>query len=386
HHHQSSLEGVMDFAATPQPLFANELQRNQVVGRFHRIVNYFETTEQPAPSSRSSTNPYNRPALIRLTFEYARSTESQDRFLGAFFQSLALGILDDNENIDLSDDGEVEDFRSPLFGFADYLIANFFLPLRATTNRTPQPSPIYHAAVQQTNTQEEQQRIQDYVGTPERLSALRGSCLVRDRHRCVITRQFDKAEGIARWMKDKHRAVDDDGNPLDPNKKEFLEVAHILPHALTKEDNNELDESRRAAIAILNMFDTGVIYLIEGDDINRSRNALTLTHDMHQDFGRFDIFFERIPNTPAHTYRIQAFDPWVNTYCPVTRTLFQHPSIDPPSERLLALHSAIGHILHLSGAGDYIQSILDDMEHGIVQEDGSTQLGVLVKLAMRMHA
>jgi hypothetical protein len=66
--------------------------------------------------------------------------------------------------------------------------------------------------------------------------------------------------------------------------------------------------------------------------------------------------------------------------------LFIHPSIDPPAERLLALHSAIAHILYLSGAGDYIEKILRDMEEGgVVKEDGSTQLGVLVNLALRMR-
>ena len=133
------------------------------------------------------------------------------------------------------------------------------------------------------------------------------------------------------------------------------------------------------------MFDNGVIYLIEGTDINRPRNALTLSLDMHRLFGQFDIFFQPVANAAPHTYRICTFLPWIANQFPITRTLFMHPSVDPPSERLLALHSAIGHILHLSGAGDYIQAILDDMEKGVVREDGSTQLGVLVNLALRMR-
>lgn len=72
------------------------------------------------------------------------------------------------------------------------------------------------------------------------------------------------------------------------------------------------------------------------------------------------------------------------TQFPVTRTLYTHPSIDPPSERLLALHSAIGHILHLSGAGEYIHVLLRDMEDGVVREDGSTQLGDLLSIALQM--
>ncbi|KAK0655381.1 hypothetical protein B0T16DRAFT_317309 [Cercophora newfieldiana] len=374
HRHQSSLE-------TAEPLFANEQQRTQAVGRFRRILNYFEAAEQQASSDDDG---YNRPVLIRLTFEYARSQKSQDKFLGAFFRSLAVGMLDDDDSVDLSDDSDVADFRSSLFGFADHLITYFFLPLRAATNKTPQPSPVYHAAVQQAQTQEEQQRIQDFVGTPERLSTLRGLCLTRDRHRCVVTRAYDFTEANNRLRHPP--AMDDDGNPLDnSNQYGGLEVAHILPYALTKQLDGELDESRKAAIAILNMFDVGVVYLIKGTDIDRPRNAITLGLEMHRRFGQFEIFFEPVAGAPPHTYRINGFSPLLSQF-PITRTLFIHPSIDPPAERLLALHSAIAHILHLSGAGDYIERILRDMEEGgVVKEDGSTQLGVLVNLALRMR-
>lgn len=123
HRHQSSLEGLIDFSAA-KPLFAHEQQRIQAVGRFHRIVDFSDAAEQPA--SRYGDG-YNRPALVRLTFEYARSQKSKDRFLGAFFRSLAIGMLDD-DNVNLSDDSVIVDFRSPLFGFAEFLMANFFLP------------------------------------------------------------------------------------------------------------------------------------------------------------------------------------------------------------------------------------------------------------------
>lgn len=123
HRHQSSPEGSVDFSA-PAPFFADGQQRTQAVSRFRRTVNYFEAAEQPAPEFGDG---YNRPALVRLTFEYLRSQMSQDRFLGAFFQSLALGVLD-NDGVDLSDDSIMAGLRSPLFGFAEFLMTNFFLP------------------------------------------------------------------------------------------------------------------------------------------------------------------------------------------------------------------------------------------------------------------
>lgn len=144
-------------------------------------------------------------------------------------------------------------------------------------------------------------------------------------------------------------------------------------------------ESKKATIAILNMFDAGVIHLIEGVDIDRPRNAITLSLAMHKFFGNFEIFFKRVADDTADTYQIQAFHPFLAAQLqfPIRRTLFSHPSIDPPLERLLELHSAIGHVLHLSGAGDYINDILRSMEDGgVVREDGSTQLGALVNAAL----
>jgi hypothetical protein len=52
------------------------------------------------------------------------------------------------------------------------------------------------------------------------------------------------------------------------------------------------------------MFDPGVIHLIEGPNINRPINALTLTNHFHQLFGDFDIYFEPTADQTQHTYKI----------------------------------------------------------------------------------
>jgi len=132
------------------------------------------------------------------------------------------------------------------------------------------------------------------------------------------------------------------------------------------------------------MFDLGVAQLIEGPNMHRPYNAITLNYDIHQLFGRCSIFFKRVPDT-ADTYHIGTFlPPQLSRPVPITRTLFIHPTINPPLERLLALHCAIAHILYLSAAGDYINQILRDREEGAVRQDGSTPLDVLVNLALRV--
>ncbi|KAM3501172.1 hypothetical protein MY10362_005769 [Beauveria mimosiformis] len=142
-----------------------------------------------------------------------------------------------------------------------------------------------------------------------------------------------------------------------------------------------LDSSREGALQILNMFDTDVVHFIEGPDIDRPRNAMTLTHNLHQDFGDFQIYFE--PEAQANTYRINTFLPAaIHNFLPVTRELFltEDRTIEPPSPRFLAIHRAIAHILHLSAAGAFIDTILNDFDQRAVRADGTTHLGELVNL------
>lgn len=133
------------------------------------------------------------------------------------------------------------------------------------------------------------------------------------------------------------------------------------------------------------MFDMGVDYLIEGDDIDRPKNAITLASRLHDFFGSFDVYFQPMPDAEPHTYRIDTFLPpkVLQNVLPTTRTLYQakNRTIDPPSARLLALHCAIAHILHLSAAAEYMDKVLDDMDK-IVRSDGSTELGRLVALGL----
>lgn len=133
------------------------------------------------------------------------------------------------------------------------------------------------------------------------------------------------------------------------------------------------------------MFDNGVIHLIEGNDIDRPRNAITLTRDLHDRFGKFDIFFEPLSGQEDHTYQIRTFlHPTLMPDLPVVRTLdvTEDRNIEPPSSRILALHRTIAHILHLSAAGDYMDKILKDMEWKDTRADGSTELGRLVDLRL----
>ncbi|KAI8648884.1 HNHc domain-containing protein [Fusarium sp. Ph1] len=300
HRHQSSLEGVIDYSLRPSLSSARRTSANR---RFYQLINHFD-------GDKGSNDKYDELKLVRYTYEFSISQESRDHFLCALFASTGIPILADDD-IDLSDPTREAELRKSLVDFAKYLFENFFLPLNASTKKTPQPSPASHSAVMRT-----QGQGQAFAGTPERIATLRHACLIRGRYRASLTGE----------------------------KFEDLEVAHILPHSLTRlNSSRELDPSKAAALSILNMFDCGAAYLIEGTEIDRPGNALTLTHNLHTLFGDFRIFFTPVDQQP---------------------------------------HTAIAHILHLSAAGDYIDDILRDVEEPGAREDASTELEHLLRLGL----
>jgi len=63
-------------------------------------------------------------------------------------------------------------------------------------------------------------------------------------------------------------------------------VAHIIQCGLirVKDSDSRIGEGKEAAIKILNMFVLGVVHLIEGYDINRPYNAISLSQKMHKNF------------------------------------------------------------------------------------------------------
>ena len=76
------------------------------------------------------------------------------------------------------------------------------------------------------------------MGTTQRLSSLRKACLIRDRHRCVISRRFDTNEAVNRYNTLGDDAKDDDDRLIkDEEEPTDLEVAHIIPHSLASSND-----------------------------------------------------------------------------------------------------------------------------------------------------
>lgn len=118
HRHQASPKGLLDLSPPPS-LSSN--QRRHARRRFYQIIDHFDVDDGQAGQIRGTS--YNRPRLVRLTYEYALAEESRALFLQAFFRSVQLPIDDEEdvvfENIE-------QRIQSDVLGFAEYLIDNFF--------------------------------------------------------------------------------------------------------------------------------------------------------------------------------------------------------------------------------------------------------------------
>ncbi|PWY87486.1 hypothetical protein BO70DRAFT_195455 [Aspergillus heteromorphus CBS 117.55] len=230
--HRSSLEGVI----IPVSRTWDPKVRDLAIQISDEII----ATLEP---SQSTNNGYKPVTLIRLMRNAVSEKDDFLRLLFSFIQQDLLGEsrgggtgLDDQILPYLASfpdwpADEIDTLSASLAGFSQYLVENFFLPLKALAVKTPQSTPdLSHSRTPSTA-----------IGTPQRVSNLRRACLVRDRHRCVITRKFDAQEAQTRYKRDGRNVKDDDGKSLLPERDTmaYLEVAHIIPHSLmslTSED------------------------------------------------------------------------------------------------------------------------------------------------------
>ncbi|KKA17921.1 hypothetical protein T310_8132 [Rasamsonia emersonii CBS 393.64] len=113
-----------------------------------------------------------------------------------------------------------EELNHNLGAFSGYLVYNFFLPLKASSRRTPQPTPTSLSRGQTSK----------LVCAPQWLSTLQYDYLICDCYQCVISQKFDWNEAEVRMTRDGNNACDDDGQLLthEPQTLASLEVTHIL--------------------------------------------------------------------------------------------------------------------------------------------------------------
>ncbi|RHZ74970.1 hypothetical protein CDV55_109190 [Aspergillus turcosus] len=249
-----------------------------------------------------------------------------------------------------------------LHELAQTLDTGLIRPLLANANHTPEVASSYSA---------EEDTIDlvspDYYKVLERL---RKKCLQRDGNKCVISGSYDQ---------------NSDDLP-DEALTGPLEAAHILPSVLggPKDERKALSDIWVNLYRYFPALRSRLKFVLE--DINREHNALMMLSPLDREFKAFRLILEAT-STP-NRYRVKTFPPFATAYkgfLPADRSVTltsQSKRYQPPSPILLAVHAAIGNILHASGRGKKITNVIQEAREdwACMAGDGSTDVGELLSV------
>ncbi|KAK9480081.1 hypothetical protein V1514DRAFT_318355 [Lipomyces japonicus] len=236
--HSSEIERI-----TAEPL--SEMDRAQKIRDFDQIMLHFEFS-QSTVQIQGSFKPI---TMLRFMREEKRGLDLVNVMsrLDCNVSSRSTAVLEQSL---ITLGGDILDiFFCPVCYFGRLTVPYLFEAVRALAGKTLQFSPESAEFIDQ----------DEVMGTSRRDSTLRESCLIRDCHRCVITRMFDI--NVVRKHQGEGPIIDYHGNELLPGDLNVgpLKVAHIIPHSLLSFRNvsgaePRLPEPKRFALQILKMF------------------------------------------------------------------------------------------------------------------------------------
>ncbi|KAJ6261887.1 hypothetical protein Dda_2686 [Drechslerella dactyloides] len=247
---------------------------------------------------------------------------------------------------------------------ADELLVCMIQPLRTFGGKTP--------AVRSVKSNLEDYRPALDQGTEGRLSNLRTRVMLRDDFRCVVT-----------GMISDHLEHEIPQERIAEQNLRFtaIECAHIIPHMLNELSSRlELSSEKQQTWQLLNFYSPNLSETLKSEKIDEPQNALMLFNSAHNEFGKLRLWFTRVGETNDDNravYRVEAksgrsISQSVWSKDPVV--VFEaREGIPLPSAYLLALHRALAIALTVSGAGEKMDSILDDyFTPRVLAEDGSS--------------
>ncbi|PPQ93669.1 hypothetical protein CVT25_012728 [Psilocybe cyanescens] len=245
--------------------------------------------------------------------------------------------------------------------YSDHLLRLFY------RNKDHTPTPRSHPSVPSFNFWKQSGLLET---TPSKHDKAKKTALYRDGYCCVLSRKLDSACVNANLVV-----------PKPGDKETVTEVSYIFDRSTNENLGNEKKSAYAAsAQAVLSQF--GQIRFIEelnGENLHRLENILTLDAVLHQQFDNLMIWLEKIDNDPNHhQYKLNAIRPSVidNGVCDKIELTTPDPVKYPlPDPHYLALHAACAQVVHLSGAGKYIEKVLQDIETiGVLASDGGSDV------------
>ncbi|KAG8938888.1 hypothetical protein FRC04_007344 [Tulasnella sp. 424] len=211
---------------------------------------------------------------------------------------------------------------------------------------------------------------------PKSNSAVKKLALIRDNYRCVVTGAYD-------WVTCQERR-ENDPTFEEPETAQFTQLAHIFPDSLNQDlvwpaglPGRKANYSATAWAVVQRFGQVNVITeSLNGPNIHRVENALTMCQIVRELFDRLELWFEAtdVPNT----YRMCSNNPATFKLAlppipPKVTLRSTNSSIALPRSDYLRIHAACAKIAHLSGAAEYFQTILKEWEERpVLASDGGS--------------
>ncbi|KAH9846326.1 hypothetical protein C2E23DRAFT_744329 [Lenzites betulinus] len=200
--------------------------------------------------------------------------------------------------------------------------------------------------------------------TPRDYSTARKQALLRDGFRCMVTRAVSVRHPQL-WSESE--------GPL-----QGLECCHIFPEALGRynvQDGASEEHSIATAWTMLDRFGChSLLERLSGVNIHRLDNILTLTQSLYTLFDAMDLWFEPICGH-ANRYRVEVGLSYTHAQLAIPHEVqfTSHENLPLPNPEYLTIHAACCRIAHMSGAAEYANKVVCDLEDTrVLAEDGSS--------------
>ncbi|KAI0315129.1 hypothetical protein OF83DRAFT_1174110 [Amylostereum chailletii] len=183
--------------------------------------------------------------------------------------------------------------------------------------------------------------------------------LIRDGGRCVLKNYI---VDYNYYMSDNHPVP----SLRDTDHISITQCAHIFPRATTMNlGDGDKDEYESTVVAIFERYGgVNIRPLLLGEDVHGLGNVMTMNTSTLVMFDSLGILLQ--PTDEDDTYSVCAgFERLLHGYPDkVTFRTTEHAGVilPKPDRKLLALHAACARVSYMSGAAEYIENVLRDME------------------------
>ncbi|KAJ5124344.1 uncharacterized protein N7515_008169 [Penicillium bovifimosum] len=204
------------------------------------------------------------------------------------------------------------------------------------------------------------------TGPMAREARLKQECLAHDGYKCVVTGLFDE-ESL-------------DASSTSPTT--YTGCIHIIPSSLASWKSESEGYAKDIIWTnLIRHFPAIQSLNFTRENINDTKNAMTMSNFLHRHFGRFGFSFEA--TSKPHRYRIQNYRSRLRLpqeLLPRTVVFNSYDErYDLPNPELLKVHATVAHIFHASGAAHHIEKALRDLGgHSMLARDGSTDISSML--------